>query len=424
MTKQKFYQYLKNIDISKYCMDTICPLPFVHAFYNVRGRYAPCCNADVVGNYSVENTRWNTWFYGAVMTQLRSDLITGQKNNLCKRCWIQEEKNLDSPRLGALREYHNNKRNLNITKNFYENPQPIFFDLKTSNFCNLACVMCNGNSSTKISNLVSDLQDKNIPSAWRVNKSFQKTVDETLSTYIQKNITTLKVLKFTGGEPFLNKDFIKILSLAAKYNPDIYIVITTNGTVIHKDFLPILKKLNNTQIKYSIDGISNIYDYIRWPSKWLTFENTILSSIDNLPNIKFNISCLVMNLNIECLPNLRSWFHYYKKKYNNLEFIYFDTSLKPSNSPWSVNLLPLAVRNKLLHTFVNDDLQLNANDYTCDISFSNIIKYIENILTASNNNKNCKNIVLDEIYKQDLIRGFTYKNCSMPILKEYLYDEV
>ncbi len=61
-------------------------------------------------------------------------------------------------------------------------------------------------------------------------------------------------VRFTGGEPFLRKDFIKLLESTAEIEAYKSIHITSNGTLLQKH-IPKLKQLGITKINLSIDSL-------------------------------------------------------------------------------------------------------------------------------------------------------------------------
>jgi len=65
-----------------------------------------------------------------------------------------------------------------------------------------------------------------------------------------------KKVRFTGGEPFLRKDFIKLLENTAELEAFKSIHITSNGTLLQKH-IEKLKSLNITKINLSIDSLDN-----------------------------------------------------------------------------------------------------------------------------------------------------------------------
>ncbi len=69
-------------------------------------------------------------------------------------------------------------------------------------------------------------------------------------------------INFSGGEPFLNNDFLDILKLVAD-DGSFSIGILTNGTYIDKGTARILKKLSISFVQLSLDGIKSTHDHIR-----------------------------------------------------------------------------------------------------------------------------------------------------------------
>ena len=63
-----------------------------------------------------------------------------------------------------------------------------------------------------------------------------------------------KKVRFTGGEPFLRKDFIKLLRKTKDLGMFNSINITTNGTLLHK-YLDILESLDIKNINLSLDSL-------------------------------------------------------------------------------------------------------------------------------------------------------------------------
>ena len=61
-------------------------------------------------------------------------------------------------------------------------------------------------------------------------------------------------VRFTGGEPFLRKDFIQLLENTAKLEAYKSIHITSNGTLLQRH-IPKLKELGITKINLSIDSL-------------------------------------------------------------------------------------------------------------------------------------------------------------------------
>lgn len=124
-------------------------------------------------------------------------------------------------------------------------PFPLSLTIKITNFCNSKCLTC---------------------FIWK-----QKNNNELTFTDYKKIIINLKIkplfLTITGGEPFLRKDFLKILNLILQHWQPKYLTIATNGllTEVIVNFFKDLKIPTTTKIflNFSLDGTKNIHNYQR-----------------------------------------------------------------------------------------------------------------------------------------------------------------
>lgn len=70
-------------------------------------------------------------------------------------------------------------------------------------------------------------------------------------------------INFTGGEPFLREDFLKILHECKKHASLFNFGVLTNGTLLTEDIVKELGKLGPDFIQVSIEGDEEIHDSIR-----------------------------------------------------------------------------------------------------------------------------------------------------------------
>lgn len=77
---------------------------------------------------------------------------------------------------------------------------------------------------------------------------------------------SLRNINISGGEPFLNKDIVKIIEVIHKVCPKARIVISSNGyatELILKHFKEIQKIFPHIAIRISIDGLNTFHNYMR-----------------------------------------------------------------------------------------------------------------------------------------------------------------
>ena len=95
-------------------------------------------------------------------------------------------------------------------------------------------------------------------------------------------------VRFTGGEPFLRRDFVKLLIKTKNLNIYDSINITTNGTLLLKN-IDLIKKLGITNINLSLDSLNSkrFYEITRRDDFRKVME-TLNKLIDNKFNVKVN----------------------------------------------------------------------------------------------------------------------------------------
>lgn len=71
-------------------------------------------------------------------------------------------------------------------------------------------------------------------------------------TIIKKNFRSLKLIKFLGGEPFLNKDLLDFVIFTRKLYPHAKLQILTNGTILPQDSDYFWKVINKLRVKIII----------------------------------------------------------------------------------------------------------------------------------------------------------------------------
>ena len=170
-------------------------------------------------------------------------------------------------------------------------------DIFPSNTCNLTCIMC----SPKFSSLVAAEQKK---LGW-ITKIYN--FDETdLILNSLKQLSNLQYIHIAGGEFFYSKHCLKILeAIKAAKIPNIEFI--TNGTICNDKHISILKTFNNLSLRFSIDGIDDYYEFIRYPAKWDEVKTNILNYKNQLPDAHIEVVMVVQPLNIFNIIEWTQW---------------------------------------------------------------------------------------------------------------------
>ncbi|MGE0815634.1 MAG: radical SAM protein [Vicinamibacterales bacterium] len=120
-------------------------------------------------------------------------------------------------------------------------PKRLIFRLNST--CNLACVMCDGLTSSRIRRE----RDRHpiIPSAY--GERFFQEMEEILPH--------VEHIEFYGGEPFLVKEHVRIFEILAKVRATCTIYVNTNAVSLHPRAKQYLEALNFKTIAVSMDAV-------------------------------------------------------------------------------------------------------------------------------------------------------------------------
>ncbi len=303
---------------------TICPNFFNNVMNDSFGVYKTCClhvpikDNKVVGvavNESLD-TFWNSDY----MKQSRIKAINGEEIKGCEECYRSERNGGTSLRKDLVEIYEENEDYLDSVKIAQENDGqldkfPTAIELRVGNLCNLKCRMCQPQDSDLINKEYKELisLDSTLGEILPI-VDFEITDD--LTSYIQgirDNASTIKIIRFSGGEPLINKSFYELLDylIEGDYAKNIEFRLNTNLTKMKEETLEKLSKFKRVTIDFSIDGLGPVYEYIRYPMVWDITKNKIdmaYKFMADHDNIKMNANFTVQIYNVFCMFDLIDFF--------------------------------------------------------------------------------------------------------------------
>lgn len=324
---------------------TFCILPWIHITASPSGFYKPCCNTHKYfeKEFTADKISMQEAFYSEHFNQLRQDLLDGKKPDICHVCWHKEELGIPS-----YRQAYNSREVFNEILDL-ENPSLKYIDVKFDNNCNLQCSYCDISSSNQFEK-ARDFFDKHgleHPNNLDAKKDFYSDKKE---QYIIELAKSLRVLKVTGGEPLLSKNFINVLNhlIDNDYARNIELHLTTNGTKFNKTLLSKLNSFQKVVITISIDSVGNLYDYIRYPFNWKKFNERvyeILGYAADKNKFKIKFAAIVTAYSILDTVPVFEWTRQLEKDFDLtpgalLSKFDFNVSIYPLDHPLSVFALP------------------------------------------------------------------------------------
>lgn len=281
--------------------ETFCLLPFTHMATKTDGDLKLCCRSWPVGN--INNTTMKELWNSDKYKEVRRMLLNGEKPKECDACWRHEKIGVRS-----MRQRYNKTRTkqylpaVDKMSDDFTMPFEIpVIEAKLSNFCNLKCRMCHPLDSTSWSKdwkSIEHLMQKANGSTYNKVKEYDLTTKPYISAY-EKNeefwdefkqlAPFLQRIEFAGGEPLIDPLHYKVLHILKEYGENIEIKYSTNLTKLNykKDSVEELwNYFKGIQLNISIDGVYDVYDYIRQPGNYETVKENIVK-IAKHPKISY-----------------------------------------------------------------------------------------------------------------------------------------
>jgi organic radical activating enzyme len=237
-----------------------------------------------VGKDYIQNIDLDLYFNGDNVKKIRTQLQQGTNVPQCQRCYNDETKIVYSYRRrrniqmaifpGA--HFEKSVKESVIQKRFNDtNIKPYFYNIILSNLCNLSCVMCSPNLSSRVA---TDFKKLKIVSAsqpslldWtRDDITWKKFVD-----HIDDN-KNIVCVHFQGGEPLLHARFEEFLNHCVRTgHTDFHLTMVTNGTIFKQELIDLFRHFKSCQIEISVETMTSVNEYIRYPVDHTELVNNI-----------------------------------------------------------------------------------------------------------------------------------------------------
>lgn len=256
-----------------------CALPFVqYSTYN-GGRYRLCCMAkepDELVNQEQLGIA-GTWNHDYIK-EVRRKMTSGEWLSECSECQRLERNGIVSSRQWENKQWADVIDEVVATAsvNDWEVEQPLQFDFRLGNMCNLQCQMCNKEASHLVSveraKMVKSGLGANHPD-WYDNIADKKEallqpgIDWTSFKEMMKGARKIKMI---GGEPTVAPDMFRLLDTAVESGDASHIELSfyTNITNMQDRWLEQLGQFERVIVNCSLEGMGEMNDYLRPPSKW------------------------------------------------------------------------------------------------------------------------------------------------------------
>lgn len=375
---------------------TICAAPWVHLYINPNGNMHPCCTAwDVTFGNVNEQSLGDVW-NSDIAKKFRKEIKQGIKQRACNFCYTQE-------RFGevSLRQSLNNQYKSYIAEDTASLDYIKYLDIRSSNLCNQACVMCNHDLSSKWYEDTKAIFPNDIE---QTNKTKFINISDDAKTSVLGIINEgLEDIYFAGGEPLLTPFHYDVLNelINKGYAKNVRLRYNTNlSTLRYKnvDIFDLWKHFNDVEIAASIDAVGDRAEYIRYGCNWNDVKNNwkalMAKNITVIPQIT------VTAFSIGYLPELIDEIE------NELNFtggrICYNLSLGPLHT--SAKNLPQSVK-KIYQKKLIDSL----DNYNRPHVYENLIMNSVRFMLETETDSTQLETMISFLNKLDIIRNNNWK---------------
>lgn len=225
-------------------------------------------------SYNIATTSIAEWFNSQPVRDFRQRILKDTRISECSRCYAEEDSG------GVSRRHRSNQKSVIFTQafdhSFDQSPgrkhfdesgvtgtHPIDIHIDLGNFCNLACKMCNAQSSSRIA--VQEVK-------WGIESSkpfvgSDWTRDTTVWNSFKQQLLAIPKLNnihFMGGETLLTDRFEDLVDTLIEHcRFETCLSFVTNGTVFRPELMTKLSKFRRVGIEVSIETVSDHNAYQR-----------------------------------------------------------------------------------------------------------------------------------------------------------------
>jgi MoaA/NifB/PqqE/SkfB family radical SAM enzyme len=260
----------------------------------------PCCaysGTDIKGSLGIAKLG-EIDLAGALATEswqtVRKKLAAGTVPAGCAMC-IRREHQIGNSQRMVMEQRESPNWQAGIT----------YFELNSSNLCNLQCRHCSPLFSSRWSAHGKKHGWKDVsPIVPPDGALLQRSLDSV-------DLSHLEFVSLKGGEPMLNSDVLTLLEHLAKIDvlPRVTVSMVTNGTVIDEQILTLLRAARQVEVCFSVDGFGPVQTYIRHGGSHIEKIEKAARRYAAEPNFTISRNTSVMIYNVFSLDRIDAWWN-------------------------------------------------------------------------------------------------------------------
>jgi len=298
----------------------LCVMPWVHTATISDGSIKLCCVAHNDSNLNLNEQTiteaWNSDYY----KERRQEFLNGEKPKACDHCWREEAAGVRSHReiSNDIFVKHLGQTHLDLLcSKTTVDTAPLTIDFRLGNTCNLQCVMCQPSDSSKWvkpARQLAEILESEIKWEWKHKSNidiskFDWYKQEQFWADFDTISQDIKHITFGGGEPLLVKEHKALIKrlVANGHAKEMKLLYHTNCTIYDQEIVDLWNNFNEVKLMLSIDGVGEVNDYIRRPSKWSEVKENLNRYDQTGDNIIVAVNTTVQINNVAHLPEFAQW---------------------------------------------------------------------------------------------------------------------
>ena len=282
-----------------------CYSPWSNIDISTLGNMTPCCKfrvTDESQHINIQTSSINDYKTSKFIQDIKQTFLQGHWPNGCIRCQKEEENSIASKRQLDYQRWEHHYKDYSL-----DSDQVITASVSLGNTCNLKCITCHPDASSKWQKEYNDIHGVNIIPFKFYKQNF---VQDFVS-----NAPNIRHVDIAGGEPFLSgvDEQLQMLDyyIETGQASNITLHYNTNVTVWpSSEWWQKWSHFREIDMQLSIDGIGEQYEYIRYPAEWSTLETNVTKYLEqqrNCTNFRLSVSHTVSAYNVFYLEEFFDW---------------------------------------------------------------------------------------------------------------------
>ena len=194
---------------------------------------------------------------------IRKKMVNGEKVSGCEGCYMLEEKGARDMRWTDSFDWIT-RLELKSIDDFNSIKNPLYYEVRPSNKCNLKCRMCSSGFSHLIQEENKNITDKKFANL--ISKQFTDGIHiENGDSFEKIDFKNAVRVYIAGGEPTVMPEVYKFLrSCIHDGRTNLELNINTNAVKISEPLFDLFKQFTKLWFTCSMDGTGKVNEYQRW----------------------------------------------------------------------------------------------------------------------------------------------------------------